>query len=308
MFLTEVAEQMKGISRVVAARRALSCQRLREGSTSLNGDHDISLLVDGVRRMQPKTKHQVESLDVNDVTTMAAALSKSNKWQERQLGVMIAAGFLTIVRYGELQKVRRDGVMVVFKQGGEVLLSNLPFLPEVRFVAGLLLHLPYRKSKQTVDAWVPLSCSVTIERLFQHEQTLRAMRCPSHRLFPSVQRTRGKPPHPTNYFGSTQFRKGLRWALQRFCAMDVEEVKVYGGHSLRVGGSNFMRRLGIDADVHRALGGWASLVSSQDYMQLSPTEQFETTRALAVKREREEAFEQREIAADVLQRIQRLAL
>ena len=82
----------------------------------------------------------------------------------------------------------------------------------------------------------------------------------------------------------------------------------YGGHSLRVGGSNFMRRLGIDSDVYRALGGWASLVSSQDYMQLSPAEQFQATRALAVKREREEAFEQKDVATDVLQRIQRLAL
>lgn len=105
LFLTEVAEQMKGISRVTAARRALSGQRMREGSTSLNGDDDISLLIDGVRRSQPKTKHQVESLDVNDVAAIASALSKSPRWQDRMLGVIIAAGFLTIMRYAELQRV-----------------------------------------------------------------------------------------------------------------------------------------------------------------------------------------------------------
>ena len=83
LFLTEVAEQMKGVSRLIAARRALNCRRIREGGTSLNNDYDVCLLVDGVRRSQPKTKHQVESLDVNDVAAIAAALSHSAKWQDR---------------------------------------------------------------------------------------------------------------------------------------------------------------------------------------------------------------------------------
>jgi len=110
MFLTEVAEQMKGVSRVVAARRALSCQRLREGSSSLNGDHDITILIDGVRRSQPKTVHQMESLDVNDVATIAAALSHSSKWQLRQLGVMIAAAAKNSARWcaSGLQERRRS--------------------------------------------------------------------------------------------------------------------------------------------------------------------------------------------------------
>ena len=42
MFLTEVAEQLKGVPRVVAARRALSRQRLREGASSLNSVDDPS--------------------------------------------------------------------------------------------------------------------------------------------------------------------------------------------------------------------------------------------------------------------------
>lgn len=308
MFLTEVAEQMKGISRVSAARRALSAQRLREGATSLNADHDISLLVDGVRRSQPKTKHQVESLDVNDVATMTTALSRSDKWHERQLGVMIAAGFLTILRYGELQKVRRAGVRVVFKRGNERALSSIACLPQAAQVRGILIHLAWRKSKQEVDAWVSLSCPTTIARLLRHEQTLRDLQCPSHRLFPSVSRGRGRLPHPSNYFGATEFRRDLRLCLQRFCDMSAPESRVYGGHSLRVGGSNYMRRLGIDPDVHRALGGWSVLKSARDYMQLSPTEQFEITRALAVKKTREQGFEARSQAQGVLTRIQRLTL
>ena len=310
LFLTQVAEQYKGISRVTAARRALSRQRLREHGTSLNSVDDISLLIDGVRRSQPKTKFQVESLDVNDVTAMAAALSASSRWQDRQLGVLIATGFLTIMRYGELQRVYRRGVRVVFKSGREVPLSCLqsPMTIDMGQVQGVLLHTPWRKAKQMVDAWLPMSCRVTIKRLLRHEQSLRDLQSTSPYLFPSVQRSRGQPPHPRNYFGATQFRSGLRKALRDICGMSLDESKVYGGHSLRVGGSNFMRRLGIDQDIHRSLGGWAILKSAKDYMQLTPTEQFALTRSLSVQQTRVRAMEDASIARDVLPRLRQVAI
>ena len=308
LFLTEVAEQMRGISRVTAARRALSGQRMREGSTSLNGDHDISLLIDGVRRSQPKTKHQVESLDVNDVAAIASELSKSPRWQDRQLGVLIAAGFLTIMRYAELQRVRRDGIRLVFKSGREVTMSVVTTLPSAGQLIGILIHLSWRKSKQMTDAWLPLSCPSTIQRLLDHELTLRRLGCPSLRLFPSVCRTRGNPPHPSNFFGSAQFRNGLRKALRDIRGMSLDESKVYAGHSLRVGGSNFMRRMKIDRDVHRSLGGWSTLKSAGDYMQLTPAEQFSVTRKLAVKTDREFAFEQEALARSSLPRVRQLVL
>ena len=310
LFLTQVAEQHKGISRIVAARRALSRQRIREKGTSLNGVDDISLLVDGVRRSQPRTKFQVESLDVNDVTAIAAALSASPQWQTRQLGVLIATGFLTIMRYGELQRVYRRGVRIVFKTGQEVPLSCLqsPVSIDLYAVQGVLIHVPWRKAKQMVDAWIPMSCRVTIGRLLAHEQSLREVGSSSPYLFPSVQRSRGHPPHPRNYFGATQFRKGLRKALRDICGMSLRESKVYGGHSLRVGGSNFMRRLGIDPDIHRSLGGWSVLKSARDYMQLSPAEQFALTRSLAVQQVRARAIEDSDIARSVLPRLRQLAI
>lgn len=306
-FLTQVADEMKGVSRVVAARRALSGQRLREGALSLNSVHDVTLLVDGVRNAQPKTRHQVESLDINDVTTIAAALSKAVLWQERQLGVLIALGFLTIMRYGELQRVRRDGIRIIFTSGKEQTMSDMSYLPNADRVAGILIHLPWRKSKQAADAWIPLSCRSTIRQILHHERTLRSLRCRSHRLFPSVSRKAGKLPHHNNFFGATQFRAGLRRCLRTFCHMDDEEVKAYGGHSLRVGGSNFMRRMKVDPDIHRAMGGWSILKSAREYMQLTPTEQFAITRKLAVKKERTEAFSSRSRARTALSAVPRLS-
>ena len=69
-----------------------------------------------------------------------------------------------------------------------------------------------------------------------------------------------------------------------------------------------MRRMNIDRDVHRALGGWESLKSAGDYMQLTPAEQFSITRKLAVKKEREHAFEQQARARASLPRIRQLGL
>ena len=69
-----------------------------------------------------------------------------------------------------------------------------------------------------------------------------------------------------------------------------------------------MRRLKIDRDVHRSLAGWASLKSSGDYMQLTPTEQFTITRKLAVKKERECAFERPLQARASLARVRQLVL
>ena len=90
--------------------------------------------------------------------------------------------------------------------------------------------------------------------------------------------------------------------------MSNDESNVYGGHSLRVGGNNFMRHLNIDPDVHRALGDWAVLKSERDYMQLAPTEQFTLTHKLAVQRTRDEAFAGQTEARAALPRLLRLSV
>jgi len=84
--------------------------------------------------------------------------------------------------------------------------------------------------------------------------------------------------------------------------MDDAEAKAYAGHSLRVGGSTHMRRCGIDEEIHRSLGGWASLTSAAHYIQLSPAEQFSYTRGLATCKSRAVAMEQLDQARGALVR------
>lgn len=63
----------------------------------------------------------------------------------------------------------------------------------------------------------------------------------------------------------------------------VEQAKLFRGHSLRVGGSNYMRRLGVEDEVHRLVGDWTSLVSSTNYYSLSSSEQFAVTDKFMLK-------------------------
>ena len=44
-----------------------------------------------------------------------------------------------------------------------------------------------------------------------------------------------------------------------------------------------MRKLGIEDDVHRVVGDWASLTSSTNYYVWSAEEQFRTTDRFALK-------------------------
>ena len=75
----------------------------------------------------------------------------------------------------------------------------------------------------------------------------------------------------------------MRKALMEVCGASAAEVALYAGHSMRVGGSNHLRRLpDFDPEVHRQLGGWASLACARSYMSLPADEQFKVTRKLGL--------------------------
>ena len=144
-------------------------------------------------------------------------------------------------------------------------------MPVARDVAGLLIHLVWRKSRQDRDAWVSLAVPSAVALVLQQESSLRSLSSASPRLFPPNAHGR---PHPRNHVRSKDWIKWMRRALVEQCHMDEDEAKAYAGHSLRVGGSTHMRRCGVDEQVLRSLGGWASLTMASQYVQLSPTEQF----------------------------------
>ena len=162
-------------------------------------------------------------------------------------------------------------------------------LPNLSEVAGLLLHLPWRKNHVAVDCWVPVACKTTIKMLLHQVRTLRARSCTNKNLFPSRVYAKGAKQsfNPTNWVGEQSFVKGMQKALRRCVPLMTKTwSKLYTGHALRVGGSNRMRRLGVADDIHRRLGGWMRLASAQGYMALAPREQFAYTLRLAKKKTR----------------------
>lgn len=311
LFLVRVANEDRGSSRPVAARRALSRQRKQARLPSLNDDPRISSLVAGVRNSRPALTKQMESLDVSDLDAVISSWGQSSCWWMRMVASMAAVGFLTLMRCGEMVRVLREGVILVLRSGREVNLRTSNRLPNAGQCDGMLILVVWRKSKQAANAWLPVSCPRTVTLMIQHEKFLRSSRVTSKYCFPARQKT-GKAvfgrPKDTNHMSTASFVRLLKHALHAQCGVDSEELKLYGGHSLRVGGSNFMRWLGVSEDVHKALGGWAQLVSAKQYMQRSPAEQFQLTRALAVKKKRDLAFERKSQAQSMLGQFRQLRL
>ena len=90
-----------------------------------------------------------------------------------------------------------------------------------------------------------------------------------------------------NHVSQQSVVKAMRHALTECVPLMTRAwAKCYSGHALRVGGSNHMRRLGVEDDIHRRMGGWMTLVAAQGYMALTPSEQFKYTVTLAKSKQR----------------------
>lgn len=90
-----------------------------------------------------------------------------------------------------------------------------------------------------------------------------------------------------------------------YCNLEKTEALTYAGHSLRVGGTNFLRRMGLEEKLIMALGGWKTVVAERGYMQLHPDEQFELVRSMSVLDTRYAAFESSVEATSAMQQLQR---
>lgn len=153
-----------------------------------------------------------------------------------------------------------------------------------RRLRGLQVHVAWRKSTQSADCWVPVSCRRTIEASLRHWRTMQRMAYKGTYVFPS--RTSGSihaVPHHRNRIGRMSFIKTLRSQLVDLGIVSRQDAAKVKGHSLRVAGSNNCRRQGIPEDVHRIIGGWGTLACSASYMAMTNAEQFRVTEQLALQ-------------------------
>ena len=101
--------------------------------------------------------------------------------------------------------------------------------------------------------------------------------------------------NPRNPIGRAQFQRELQRGLVDVCGFEANTARLFTGHCMRLGGSNYMRRLGLDDEIHRKLGGWMSIKSSQGYMVLSPREQAIVCEKMALSSKRTCAFSESEL-------------
>ena len=273
-----------GFSVPRSARRFLSAARERLGHSSLIENKVLQDVIRGFERRTPRTPMQSEGLEAGDVERIAESYGPSRNWWEVQVATMIALGFVAILRMIEVVALRIEGVMVVLKDGREIKASQLSRVPRRGEVRGVFIHVQWRKANQTMSTWVPVSCPTAVGLLLRHLTLLRKVGRTEGYLFPSRTGKGFAPRSSSNHVDTSSARDALRKALKDVCGLHWEHAKLYGGHALRVGGSNHIRQLGVDDEVHRLMGGWASLTSSRGYFALSAKEQFKVTHSFAVRK------------------------
>ena len=282
LFVTSLMKDGVNFSVPRAARRFLSGARLRLRMPSLNADVELTDRIRGYERSTPRTAIQRLSLDLDDVLRTVEAYGNSLDWWEVQTATWMALGFTAILRMIELLMLSIEGVHIVGHDFDEISASEIKSIPHHNLVKGLFIHIVWRKAQQTHDVWIPVACRTVIRLMMRHLRLLRKEGRRTGALFTARTRKGGRR-HVRNRLGSSAAVRELRHTLVKVCGMTKEQSQLYAGHSLRVGGSNFIRRRGIDDEVHRLLGGWASLTSSRGYFQLLDEEQWDLAEKFALE-------------------------
>lgn len=291
LFIIAVAKEGKGYTRSGAARACLNKLRAAAGLGNLNGNQQIALTIRGDRRRQPRTKRQAEAITEGQVQAIESLWGGSKYWWRRQIALMICLGFTTLMRSGELRAMTREGVLWCSAANTEATFEDLVARDAGQALPigmrGVLFHVPWRKATQHEDAWIPGSCGRVMRLLWKHLWDLRTAGVRSVHLFPPKEGSnvacKPKLSAPTPMKSST-FRSYLKKAVAEVSPkFNSRDLQAFGGHSLRVGGANMLRRRGVDSNVIRMMGGWASLCSTAGYMQASTTEQFKLTDRMGVR-------------------------
>ena len=199
-FLASVAAENKSNTRVSEAIWAIDFIRPILGIQDLKLDPRCSrsLLVAGVRRMNPKVPHQTRPIPAVMVMAIAAAWSSSRTWWKRMVALMVLASFLALVCGADILCVPLKGVTWV--RGLREYHDPVPLPPSH---TGVMLLLTKRKTRQHTPSWVPLRAGKVTQMLARHVLWRRAVSPGGDFLFPSRRasfrgRKRSWVPHATN--------------------------------------------------------------------------------------------------------------
>ena len=272
-FLAGIADEDKGRTRVAAAIRALNFLRKILGVQPLSEDPMVKLLSEGVRRMHPHAPRGAAPLPAPFVHAIARHWGSDNCWWKRMIAAIVATSFLALLRAAGILAVPNGTVVWVY--GLEE--SHRPPRPGEQH-SGALILLPSRKSSQSTPSWVPVRNGVGTSVLAAHVSWRRGLAGSNNFLFPSrklVRNVRGNPrwvPHPSNRLSQQSLVFLMRQALVQVCGISERMSRRFTAHSMRVGGINYYKRIGVPIGMTAIIASHKSLVTSRQYLRMLPVE------------------------------------
>ena len=275
-FLTLVADWNKGRTTVPAAARAINFMRKFNSAAPLSDDPRMTMLKRAVMRANPSNPRGALPIHAMMVAAVATAWgSSSSCWWRRMVAFIMLAAFQTLLRGA--------GILVVPNHSITWVAGSTEFLnPSVppRNYTGVLLLVPKRKTKQEAPSWIPLKRGLATEILRRHALWRGRGPATNPFLFPSRKlrvsgNTRRWVPHPTNRMSQSSLCFLLRQALREVCGISHRDADRFTVHSLRVGGINFYRHLGVSTSMRAEIASHRSLQTSRRYLRLLPQEQLD---------------------------------
>ena len=283
-FLAMVADERRGRTRAAAALRAINFVRSFLGLPRLSDDPRAALLIRGVARYNPHKPKGAVPFPVVAIIAIVQAWGSSPLWWRRMVALAIFLAFVALLRGKGLLCIPRRGVTWLT---GLSEVTNPRRAPKHH--SGALLLVPKRKTKQARHSFVTVKAGKVTKLLARHVNWLRARRQRPRFLFPARKRKyfKGKGtwvPNRTRPMSGSSLLGLVRKALRLVCGLSAEQARRYTIHSLRVGGINYYRLLGVPLELRAQMADHLSLPSSVRYLRLAPAQQVKILSSIVGRR------------------------
>lgn len=241
----------------------------------LKSDPRLAMLKQGVLRAAPHNPSGALPLAVVMALSIANTWGRSRVWWKVMIALLTLIMFLSLLRGAGALSIPIGGVTWVIGT------DETPVCPASSSgVSGVLLLVPVRKTKQTAPSWIPLKAGRVTEMLLRFCDWRQRNAQSNEFLFPSrrkvsVNNRRQWHPHQHNGLSYSSFMRLLRLALTQVCGLSQEQALRFTLHSLRVGGINYYKRIGVSIGLRAQIAEHKSLRTSRRYLRLLPFEQLD---------------------------------
>ena len=230
------------------------------------------MLKQGVLRSIPHNPSGALPLACIMVLAIVKRWGNSRTWWKVMVASLIIIMFMSLLRGAGALSIPVDGVAWIFG----LVESSVPPADQ-RGLSGCLLLVPSRKSKQTAPSWIPLRAGYATQVLSRFCSWRQRHVLDNTFLFPSRKQNKARGstrwfPHTQNNLSSDSFLLLLRRALMEVCGLSAQQALRFTLHSLRVGGINYYKRLGVSIGMRAQIASHKSLQTSRRYLRLLPHE------------------------------------